>query len=255
MRLINIVFLEMQKLIKFSKLLLDSKVPKLFKSPSMVLLSQHTNRFLENVTIFKHHLFSFINPLFRAKGNLLYLNSRFETQKTEENLHDLDSRESNGALASVFGDISSSEQSGSQSIKDQKHLKESSRNKIRPVAQKIQLLEKDIQEKFIKGSGKGGQAINKTNSCVELKHIPTGIVIQCQKTRSQAQNRLLARRLLLEKLDDHINGKLSKLAIKAAKVLKQKKKQRKRALAKLSKLKSKVEVKVDESSKKESVDP
>ncbi|KAJ9065500.1 hypothetical protein DSO57_1018951 [Entomophthora muscae] len=107
--------------------------------------------------------------------------------------------------------------------------------KLKPklVIQKVEFSENDLKEKFIKGSGNGGQAINKTNSCVEITHIPTGIVIQCQKTRSQAQNRKIARKLLLEKLDDHINGKLSKSALKAAKVLKQKKKQRKRALTKM----------------------
>ncbi|KAJ9089675.1 hypothetical protein DSO57_1010378 [Entomophthora muscae] len=107
--------------------------------------------------------------------------------------------------------------------------------KLKPklVIQKVEFSENDLKEKFIKGSGNGGQAINKTNSCVEITHIPTGIVIQCQKTRSQAQNRKIARKLLLEKLDDHINGKLSKSGLKAAKVLKQKKKQRRRALTKM----------------------
>lgn len=60
--------------------------------------------------------------------------------------------------------------------------------------------EEDIIEKFIKASGPGGQFVNKTSSCVYLKHIPTGIEVKCQKERSQALNRYMARKILAGKI-------------------------------------------------------
>jgi protein subunit release factor B len=59
----------------------------------------------------------------------------------------------------------------------------------------------DLIERFVKGRGPGGQAINKTNSSVSLTHIPTGIRIQSQPTRSREENRKIARKILAEKLD------------------------------------------------------
>lgn len=60
--------------------------------------------------------------------------------------------------------------------------------------------EKDLVEKFILGSGSGGQKIQKTSSCVDLKHIPTGITIKCQRTRSREKNRFWARWKLCERI-------------------------------------------------------
>lgn len=62
--------------------------------------------------------------------------------------------------------------------------------------------EEDIIEKFILGSGKGGQKLNKTNSCVYLQHVPTGIEIKCQRDRSRAMNRFFARRELCEHIEN-----------------------------------------------------
>lgn len=56
---------------------------------------------------------------------------------------------------------------------------------------------------------------NKTNSAVQLKHIPTGIVVKCQDTRSREQNRKLAREHLAEKIDDLLNGDQSRSAVVA----------------------------------------
>ncbi|ROV87491.1 hypothetical protein VMCG_10512 [Cytospora schulzeri] len=75
--------------------------------------------------------------------------------------------------------------------------------------------EEEITEAYLKGSGPGGQKINKTNSAVQLKHIPTGIVVKCQDTRSRSQNRKLAREHLAEKIDDLLNGDNSRSAIVA----------------------------------------
>ncbi|KAF9362831.1 hypothetical protein BGX34_005407 [Mortierella sp. NVP85] len=82
----------------------------------------------------------------------------------------------------------------------------------------IILLETDFRERFIKGGGNGGQKINKTNSNVELKHHETGIVVQCQATRSLPQNRKLARKILIDRLDEYYNGEMSKRGQKAEKI-------------------------------------
>lgn len=60
--------------------------------------------------------------------------------------------------------------------------------------------EEDIAESFIRSSGPGGQNVNKTSTCVYLKHLPTGIEVKCQRQRSQLLNRALARHLLLSKI-------------------------------------------------------
>ncbi|KAF9197669.1 hypothetical protein BGZ49_001782 [Haplosporangium sp. Z 27] len=86
------------------------------------------------------------------------------------------------------------------------------------VYKEIVLLETDFRERFIKGGGNGGQKINKTNSNVELKHFETGIVVQCQATRSLPQNRKLARRILIDRLDEYYNGDQSKRGKKAEKI-------------------------------------
>lgn len=73
----------------------------------------------------------------------------------------------------------------------------------------------ELEESYLKGSGPGGQKINKTNSAVQLKHIPTGLVVKCQATRSRDQNRKIARDLLAAKLDVMYNGEKSREAIVA----------------------------------------
>lgn len=59
----------------------------------------------------------------------------------------------------------------------------------------------DLLEKFVRGSGAGGQKINKTSNCVFLKHLPTGVCIKCQLDRSREMNRFLARRELCDQFD------------------------------------------------------
>ena len=67
--------------------------------------------------------------------------------------------------------------------------------------------EADLLEKFVRGSGAGGQKINKTSNCVFLKHLPTGVCIKCQMDRSREMNRFLARRELCEQLEAIREGK------------------------------------------------
>ena len=64
-----------------------------------------------------------------------------------------------------------------------------------------------LLEKFVRGSGAGGQKINKTSNCVFLKHLPTGVCIKCQMDRSREMNRYLARRELCEQLEAIRDGK------------------------------------------------
>jgi len=88
--------------------------------------------------------------------------------------------------------------------------------------EELDIKESDIQENFIKGSGSGGQKVNKTSSCVQLKHLPTGIEVKCQKTRSQHLNRYYARKELLETIEERLKGAQSKRAAAAAKIRRQK---------------------------------
>lgn len=71
------------------------------------------------------------------------------------------------------------------------------------------LNEKDLEEQFVRGSGPGGQAVNKTSNCVVLRHVPTGIIVKCHLHRLLQKNQKEARRLLIVKLDNQINGENS----------------------------------------------
>lgn len=93
--------------------------------------------------------------------------------------------------------------------------------------------EDDLIEKFILGSGSGGQKINKTSSCVWLKHELTGITVKCQKERSRELNRYYARQRLCEKIDDQKNKIKSERQQMIAKVKHQKRKRSKRAKEKM----------------------
>lgn len=88
---------------------------------------------------------------------------------------------------------------------------------------RLEIKEGDLIEKFILGSGKGGQKMNKTSSCVYLKHIPTGIEIKCQQDRSREHNRFLARRELCDRLQEMHCLEKSKKQQAAEKIRRQKK--------------------------------
>lgn len=99
---------------------------------------------------------------------------------------------------------------------------------LKEKMESLNIREQDILEKFIRSSGKGGQKVNKTSTCVYIKHIPTGIEIKCMKDRSQSINRFLARRELVERIE-RLSGKLTTNDIKKLKKKKQKSKRQKRA--------------------------
>ncbi|KAK9389223.1 RF-1 domain-containing protein [Lipomyces mesembrius] len=90
--------------------------------------------------------------------------------------------------------------------------------------------EDEIEEVFIKGGGKGGQKINKTNSKVQLRHIPTGFVVSSQATRSREQNRKLARIELAEELEYLRDPENSRRGQKIKQLQKKKAQQRKKAV-------------------------
>ena len=93
--------------------------------------------------------------------------------------------------------------------------------------------EKDIEEQFIRSSGSGGQKVNKTSSCVYLKHIPTGIEVKWMEERSQSLNRFLARRELVKRVERML-GQLTPEDIRIGKAKRQKLKRKKRARLKYS---------------------
>ncbi len=106
-------------------------------------------------------------------------------------------------------------------------------SRITKKALELEVFGEDIEEKMIRGSGAGGQKINKTASCVQLLHRPTGIIVKCQKHREQSKNRLSAYKLLILKIEDLVKGKESERAKKIFKLKKQKVRRSKKAKAKI----------------------
>lgn len=82
--------------------------------------------------------------------------------------------------------------------------------------------EEDLHETFVRGSGRGGQKVNKTNNCVCLLHEPTGIVVRCHRERERETNRFLARRALCDELDHRLNGAQSARELEIARARKRK---------------------------------
>ena len=93
--------------------------------------------------------------------------------------------------------------------------------------------ESDLRETFVRSSGPGGQKVNKTSSCVQLVHIPTGLSVKCQRERSQALNRFLARRLLLDRIEKLQKGVVEAEKDRLEKIRRQKRKRSKRAKEKM----------------------
>lgn len=93
--------------------------------------------------------------------------------------------------------------------------------------------EDEIEETFVRSGGRGGQHVNKVSTCVQLKHIPTGVEVKCSQERSQAMNRYRARVILVEKIDEMIRGRESEERKRVEKIRRQKRKRSKRAKEKM----------------------
>ncbi len=97
----------------------------------------------------------------------------------------------------------------------------------------LDIKEEDIEESFVRSGGKGGQNVNKTSTCVYLRHLPTGVDVKCQKERSQSLNRYYARAILVEKIERLIKGKESEHIKAVEKIRRQKRKRSKKAKEKI----------------------
>jgi len=89
--------------------------------------------------------------------------------------------------------------------------------------------EADIEETFVRSGGHGGQNVNKTSTCVMLLHRPSGLQVKCQATRQQGLNRFLARRLLLDKIEERQKGYVTAHRAEIEKIRRQKRKRSRRA--------------------------
>jgi len=97
----------------------------------------------------------------------------------------------------------------------------------------LNINEEDIEETFVRSSGRGGQNVNKTSTCVQLRHTPSGVIVKCSKERSQSLNRYHARVILVEKIEKIVKDKESEQTKKIQKIRKQKRRRSKRAQEKV----------------------
>ena len=107
-------------------------------------------------------------------------------------------------------------------------LTHAKQHQLRREMDDLGIREEDLVEKFVLGSGKGGQKINKTASCVYLRHVPSGIEVKCQRERSRALNRLLARRELCDRIREQVRGEKTKRRQEAEKIRRQKRRRSRR---------------------------
>lgn len=99
---------------------------------------------------------------------------------------------------------------------------------------RLNIAEKDIDIKFIKASGRGGQKVNKSVSAVFARHVETGLTVKCGKARSQHLNKFLALRHLVDKIEVRLEGKDITRQAAIEKIRKQKKRRRQRTRRKLA---------------------
>jgi len=93
--------------------------------------------------------------------------------------------------------------------------------------------EADLDEQFVRSRGRGGQNVNKVSTCVVLRHAPSGIVVRCEQERSQALNRFLARRELLDRLEARARGVVQAAKAERARIRRQKRRRSRRAKEKM----------------------
>ncbi len=104
---------------------------------------------------------------------------------------------------------------------------------LRERMERLGVREEEFRETFIRSSGPGGQKVNKTSSCVFLVHLPTGLSVKCQQERSQALNRFLARRILLDRIERLRMGLVSAERMRTEKIRRQKRRRSRRAQEKI----------------------
>ena len=95
------------------------------------------------------------------------------------------------------------------------------------------LVEQDLEEQFVLGSGSGGQKINKTSSAVRLTHVPSGLAVKIQTSRSREENRWLARRVLAERILEVRDGEKSRRQQEQEKIRRQKRRRSRRQKARM----------------------
>ena len=110
-------------------------------------------------------------------------------------------------------------------------VSEGKNRQLRERMAELAVFEADLEERFVCSSGAGGQHVNKSSTCVYLKHRPTGVEVKCMTERSQSLNRFLARRELLEKIAA-TRGETTLRTVREDRIRKQKARQRKRAVQK-----------------------
>lgn len=103
--------------------------------------------------------------------------------------------------------------------------------------ERLGIREDDLVEKFVRSPGPGGQKVNKTSTCVYLKHLPTGTEVKCSRERSRALNRFLARRILVDKIEAAVLGRRSERRKRIEKIRRQKRKRSRRAKERILEMK------------------
>ena len=112
-------------------------------------------------------------------------------------------------------------------------VSESKQRDLRRRMRALNIREADLNEKFVRSSGKGGQNVNRVATCVMICHVPSGMRVKCQIARTQGLNRYYARKILIEKIEVRERGIASAKQQKIAKLKRQKRKRSKRAKEKM----------------------
>lgn len=106
-------------------------------------------------------------------------------------------------------------------------------DELEAAMMRLGIKESDFEEVFTRSGGKGGQNVNKVSTCVFLRHRPTGLEVKCQQERSQVLNRFIARRILIQKIEEQQLGIQSAKRQEIEKIRRQKRKRSKRAKDKM----------------------
>ena len=109
------------------------------------------------------------------------------------------------------------------------HVSAGKREELARRMSELGIDDDDLTEKFVLGSGSGGQKVNKTSSCVYLKHSASGTEVKCQRTRSRELYRFLARRELCDRIEEQIRGEASRKQQEYERIRRQKRRRSRRA--------------------------